>query len=80
MRQFIHGHHVEIDGDTATGTSVLFATPIYHGQSFLLAGRFTDRYVRRTGTWFFSAVSLDIDYSVPLAEGWAGVDRHRMRL
>ncbi|WP_433802850.1 nuclear transport factor 2 family protein [Actinomycetospora sp. CA-084318] len=80
VRQFIHGHDVEVDGDTARGTSFLLATPIYHGESFLLAGRFTDTYVRRGEVWSFASVTLDVDYSVPIREGWAGEDRHRMRL
>jgi hypothetical protein len=80
VRQFIHGHSVEIDGDTATGTSYLFATPVYQGQSFLLSGRFTDTYVRGDGQWLFASVALEVYYSVPLAEGWAGADRHRMAL
>lgn len=80
VRQFIHGHTVEVDGDAATGTSSLFATPVYDGRSFVLAGRFTDTYVRRGGRWLFGSVRLAIDYSVPLAEGWARADRHHMRL
>jgi hypothetical protein len=80
VRQFIHGHDVAVDGDTATGTSFLFATPIYHGQSFVLAGRFADSYVRVDGSWLFAKVVLEIYYSVPVAEGWAGPDRHRMAL
>ncbi|MDD7937467.1 nuclear transport factor 2 family protein [Actinomycetospora lutea] len=80
VRQFIHGHDVAIDGDTATGTSFLFATPIYHGQSFVLAGRFADTYTRVAGAWLFARVALEIYYSVPVSEGWAGPDRHRMSL
>ncbi|MEJ2887464.1 nuclear transport factor 2 family protein [Actinomycetospora aeridis] len=80
VRQFIHGHDVTIDGDAATGTSFLFATPIYHGQSFVLAGRFADTYTRVGEQWLFASVALEIYYSVPLAEGWAGPDRHRMAL
>lgn len=80
VRQFIHGHDVEVDGDRGTGTSFLFATPIYGGESFVLAGRFADTYVRRDGAWSFASVALEIYYSVPVAEGWAGPDRHRMRL
>lgn len=80
VRQFIHAHSVEVSGDEATGTSHLFATPIYHGRSFLFSGRFTDTYRRDRGTWYFSAITLDIWYSVPLSEGWAGPERHRMSL
>jgi hypothetical protein len=80
IRQFIHGHEVEVDGDRASGSSHLFATPIYHGQAFLASGRFADTYVRRDGVWRFATVTFDIYYTVPLAEGWAVDDRHRMRL
>ena len=80
VRQFVHGHSVTTDGDTGTGASWLLATPIYDGQSFLFCGRFTDTYRRVDGSWLFAAVVLEISYSVPLAEGWAGADRHRMSL
>ncbi|MFC5952015.1 nuclear transport factor 2 family protein [Pseudonocardia lutea] len=80
VRQFVHGHSVEVSGDDAGGTSHLLATPIYHGRSFLFAGRFTDTYRRVQGTWYFSSVTLDIWYSVPLDEGWTGPERHRMSL
>lgn len=80
VRQFVHGHSVDVDGDEGTGTSHLFATPVYDGTSFLFAGRFTDTYRRVDGEWLFSAVTLEVWYSVPLAEGWAGADRHRMSL
>jgi hypothetical protein len=83
VRQFVHGHSVEVDGaagDTATGTSHLFATPTYHGTSFLFSGRFADTYARVDGEWLFASVTLDIWYSVPLAEGWATGERHRMSL
>ncbi|GAA4680794.1 hypothetical protein GCM10023215_12820 [Pseudonocardia yuanmonensis] len=80
VRQFLHGHSVEVTGDEATGTSHLLATPIYHGTSFLFSGRFADTYARVGGEWLFSSVRLQIWYSVPLAEGWATPDRHRMAL
>jgi hypothetical protein len=80
IRQFIHGHSVDVDGDTAQGTSYLFATPIYQGRSFLAAGRFEDSYVRREGRWLFKSITFDVYYTVPLAEGWAGSNRHQMDL
>jgi hypothetical protein len=80
IRQFIHGHSVDVDGDTATGTSYLFATPIYQEQSFLAAGRFDDRYVRRDNRWLFKSITFDVYYTVPFAEGWAGPNRHQMNL
>lgn len=80
VRQFVHGHSVEVNGDEATGTSHLFATPVYRGESFVFAGRFADTYRRCDGEWLFAAVTLDIWYSVPIRDGWAGPDRHRMSL
>lgn len=80
IRQFVHAHDVDVNGDTATGTSHLFATPIYHGASFLVAARFSDRYGRHDGRWLFDAVTMQVWYSVPLERGWAGADRHHMRL
>jgi ketosteroid isomerase-like protein len=80
VRQFLHSHAVEVDGETATGTSHLFATPIYGGRSFVLSGRFSDTYRRVDGSWLFASVTLDLWYSVPIADGWAGTERHHMQL
>lgn len=82
VRQFIHGHTVDVDpgGETASGTSSLFATPVYDGRSFLFSGAFADRYVRLEGEWLFASVTLDIWYSVPLEGGWAQPDRNQMTL
>lgn len=79
VRQFIHAHAVEVDGATATGTSHLFATPVFHGVSHVVSGRFSDTYARVDGgEWLFSAVTMQIWYAVPVAEGWAGTDRNRL--
>ena len=80
VRQFIHGHTVEVAGNTATGSSHMFATPVYFGKSFLFAGRFADTYRRVAGRWLFDSVTMEVYYSVPLEEGWAGPDRHRLSL
>lgn len=79
IRQFIHAHSVEVDGATATGTSHLFATPVFSGVSHVVSARFTDTYARVDGgEWLFSAVRMQIWYAVPIAEGWAGEDRNRL--
>ncbi|MBW0106085.1 nuclear transport factor 2 family protein [Pseudonocardia sp. KRD291] len=80
VRQFSHAHAIAVDGETATGSSHLFATPVYHGQSFVVSARFADRYGRHDGTWLFDSVAMTVWYSVPLEQGWAGADRHHMRL
>ncbi|TQC45212.1 nuclear transport factor 2 family protein [Rhodococcus sp. WS4] len=79
VRQFVTAHDVEVDGDTATGISHLLATPVYHGRSYLVSGRFTDRYARIDGRWLFTSVAIEIWYSVPLEQGWAGSERHHIR-
>ena len=33
VKQFIHNHSIQIDGDSGTGTSYLLATPVYNGES-----------------------------------------------
>lgn len=78
VRQFIHGHSVEVTGDTATGVSHLFATPVYNNQSLVVSGRFEDTYGRVDGHWLFTSVRLRLWYSVPLDEGWASSNRHQM--
>jgi SnoaL-like domain len=79
IRQFIHAHSVEVDGSTATGTSHLFATPVFHGVSHVVSARFTDTYARVDGgEWLFASVTMTIWYAVPIAEGWASEDRIRL--
>jgi hypothetical protein len=78
VRQFIHGHSVKVTGDTATGVSHLFATPVYNNTSLVVSGRFEDTYGRVEGEWLFTFVRLRLWYSVPLAEGWASSNRHQM--
>lgn len=61
MKQFIHAHDVRInhaDPDRSTATSYLEAKPIYHGESYLVAGRFGDGYLRVDGRWLFATATL----------------------
>jgi ketosteroid isomerase-like protein len=72
VKQFIHNHVVEVDGDRATGLSYLEARTIYQGESILVAARYDDEYVREGGRWKFRKMSLVPIFIVPLREGWAG--------
>jgi ketosteroid isomerase-like protein len=80
VRQFLHTHEVRVDGDTATGTSYLEAKTVYHGESFVVCGKFTDSYARRDGEWLFDRIELQMYWMVPLHEGWAQPDRIKMTL
>src|ERR1700720_2504366 len=78
VRQFIHNHVLKVNGDRATGYAYLEAKPVYNGESYVVAARFNDEYVKRDGRWRFSKMSLTPFFMVPLKEGWAGDDILKM--
>jgi hypothetical protein len=78
VRQFIHNHVVEVHGDRATGFSYLEAKPVYKGESYVVAARYDDEYVRRNGQWKFQKMALTPYFMVPLKEGWAQDDLLKM--
>ena len=78
VKQFIHNHVIELDGDRGSGLSYLEAKPIYKGESFLVAARFDDEYVREAGRWVFRKMTLVPHFMVPLREGWAGENKIQM--
>jgi hypothetical protein len=79
VKQFIHNHTIQLEGDRGRGFAYLEAKPIYNGEAFLVAARYDDEYVRRDGAWKFSKMSLVPYFMVPLKEGWAQEDRLKMR-
>ncbi|MGB6555278.1 MAG: nuclear transport factor 2 family protein [Candidatus Binataceae bacterium] len=80
VRQFIHNHliHIHIDGDRADGFAYLEAKPVYNGESYVVAARYNDEYVKRDGQWKFSKMSLMPYFMVPIKDGWAGDDLLKM--
>lgn len=78
VKQFIHNHVVNLHGDQADGFAYLEAKPVYDGESYLVAARYNDEYVKRDGRWKFSKMSLTPYFMVPLKEGWAGEDLLKM--
>ncbi len=58
--------------------SYLEATPVHKGESYLVAARFDDEYVKENGRWYFKKVKLTPYFMVPLKEGWAQEDRLKM--
>jgi hypothetical protein len=79
IKQFIHNHVVEVDGDVGRGYAYLFATPVHAGESYVVAARYDDTYARVDGRWRFATMALVPYYMVPLREGWAQEDRIKMR-
>jgi hypothetical protein len=78
VRQFIHNHVVEVHGDNASGFSYLEAKPVYKGESYVVAARYDDEYVRHNGHWKFKKMALTPYFMVPLKEGWAQDDLLKM--
>src|SRR5215813_1031630 len=78
VKQFIHNHMINLHGDTADGFAYLEAKPVYNGESYVVAARYDDEYVKRDGHWKFSRMSLKPYFMVPLKEGWAGDDLLKM--
>jgi SnoaL-like domain len=79
IKQFVHGHDVEVDGETATGQSYLEARYGRHGVSYLVAGRYDDAYVLVDDTWKFRSMIAEIFYTVPNGVGWTGDELHYLR-
>ena len=78
VKQFIHNQIIEVHGDTATGFSYLEAKPVYKGESFLVAGRYDDEYIRQNGQWKFKKMKFTPYFMVPLKEGWAQEQKLKM--
>lgn len=78
VKQFIHNHVVQVQGDQGTGLSYLEARSVSKGESYMVAARYDDEYVRQNGQWKFKSMNLTPYFTVPLREGWAQEDRLKM--
>jgi len=78
IKQFVHNHAVQVHGDTATGFSFLEARTVVGGESYMVAARYDDEYVREYGHWKFKKMTLMPYFTVPLREGWAQPERLKM--
>lgn len=76
IKQYIHSHMVEVDGDHATGVSYLEARYGRFGVSYLVSGRYDDVCVRVNGQWFFQKMVAEFYYTVPAGIGWTGDELH----
>lgn len=69
VKQFVHGHDVEVSGDLATGVSFFEERVVFDDESAMVAGKFTDTYVREDGRWLFSRIGLTLYWVLPHHEG-----------
>jgi len=72
VKQYIHNHVLEIQGDRARGFSYLEARPVINGEAHMVAGRYDDAYLRTERGWRFTSMTFTPHFIVPFKEGWAG--------
>jgi hypothetical protein len=82
VKQFIHNHAVEVDGDRATAVSYLEAKSVSGGKAYRVVGRYDDVCVRTPDGWRFSSMRFEPYFTVPHDQSWAQEDllqmgRHR---
>lgn len=78
IKQFVHNHTIQVQGDHGTGLSYLEAKTVAKGESYVVAGRYDDEYVKQNGQWKFKKMNVIPYFTVPLREGWAQEDRLKM--
>jgi SnoaL-like domain len=77
VKQYIHNHVVEINGDHAKGYSYLEARPVINGEAHMVAGRYDDEYRKVGGHWRFTRMTFTPHFIVPFKDGWANDERVR---
>ena len=80
VKQFIHNHVIEVNGDSGSGFSYMEAKSISGGKAYLVAGRYDDDYAVVSGEWRFARMDFDPYFTVPFSEpeGWAQTDKLQM--
>ncbi|MEU4654922.1 nuclear transport factor 2 family protein [Streptomyces sp. NPDC023723] len=69
VKQFVHGHEVEVSGNLATGVSFFEERVVFDDESAMVAGKFADTYVREGGRWLFARIELTLYWVLPHHEG-----------
>jgi hypothetical protein len=80
VKQYIHNHMVEIQGDRAKGSSYLEARPVINGEAHMVAGRYDDEYAKVGGRWLFTRMNFTVHFIVPFKDGWANDERVRAQM
>jgi ketosteroid isomerase-like protein len=79
LKQFIHNHVVDVNGDTAKGFLYLEAKYADHGESLFVAGKVTDDYVRVDNRWLIQDTVTHLYFTTPLSKGWAIENPHYLK-
>ncbi|MEQ9661896.1 MAG: nuclear transport factor 2 family protein [Parasphingopyxis sp.] len=76
IKQFIHCHTVNVDGDKASGWALLEARYGSDERSYNVAAKYEDTYKRVNGKWLFDTVFVKFYFTVPMCESWCDEKRH----
>lgn len=76
IKQFIHSHQADVQGDEATAFAYLDARYGGSGQSLMAAARYDEKYRRTVEGWRITWTYVDVIFSVPVE----GLGRSRRRL
>lgn len=71
IKQFIHSHQVDVNGDEASAFAYLDARYGQDGQSLIVAARYDEQYRRTAQGWRISRTEIEVIFSVPVQLGWA---------
>lgn len=72
LRHLVHNQVIEIRGKEAFSKSYWDAVGDFRGESIVVAGFYEDRLRKEGGEWKFTEKIIQIDFMVPLHEGWGG--------
>lgn len=77
VKQFIHNHIVELgdNHNSATGISYLEARYAREGRSVMVAAKMEEIYTLTPDGWRIKRTDVDVYFSAPLDEGWAGSEK-----
>lgn len=72
VKQFVHSHEIDVDGDAATAFAYIEARYAQDGVSLMVAGRYDEKYIRTPAGWRITYTYGKVDFAVPVQVGWAG--------
>ncbi len=78
VKQFIHNHMIDLDGDRAEAISYMEARTINRGEAYIVAGYYKDECVRQAGEWKFRKMIFEAYYTLPYNESWVQEERLKM--
>jgi ketosteroid isomerase-like protein len=79
VRHTVHNLVIELNGDLATAKSYWDVKGDLRGQAVVLGGYYADQVNKRHGKWLFSEREIRIEFAAPLAEGWGGEPKIKIR-